>query len=106
MMRNWLNLVIALVALIISLVLIFQVSGWKTVVVDLEKRVEEVAEEVGELEKVGDSISQVQEKIQSLPGFAGLGERLGKMETFMVETEEKIASLVSTMEEWRRVYLS
>ncbi|HPU08313.1 MAG TPA: hypothetical protein PLJ96_01175, partial [Candidatus Atribacteria bacterium] len=107
MMRNWLNLVIALVALIISLVLIFQVSGWKTVVVDLEKRVEEVAEEVGELEKVGDSISQVQEKIQSLPAdLLDWGERLGKMETFMVETEEKIASLVSTMEEWRGEFTS
>ena len=37
-MKNWLNFIIALVALIISVVLVFQVSGWKTSLVDLEKR--------------------------------------------------------------------
>ena len=76
MMRNWLNLVIALVALIISLVLIFQVSGWKTVVVDLEKRVEEVAEEVGELEKVGGFyISSSGEKFNLFLLICWIGEK-------------------------------
>ena len=91
-MKNWLNFIIALVALIISVVLVFQVSGWKPSLVDLEKRMGGVEEKA---KKVEDSLSQIQDKIQSLPvDLLDWGERLGKAITSLID-DDPVSSITN-----------